>query len=503
MMERKTNVSKSKLRKRVEKGIAMFFNKVMGSGLAQEENTADGSRYITPGMPEKVRELAEEGIVLLKNDGVLPIRAQETVSVFGRIQHDWFYVGYGSGGDVHAPYLVTFFEGLKNAGVSYNESLRSVYDTWCGKEENEADHGYWGHWPYYYDEMPLTAELVEQASKESDLAIVLIGRAAGEDRENKLEEGSYFLTKAEKDMLSKVTQTFEKTILIMNCGNVIDLSFAGDYRISAILYAWQLGQENANALGSILSGKTSPSGKLSDTIAKSYEDYPSAANFGGKEYNEYAEGIYVGYRHFVSRAKDRILYPFGYGLSYTTFSLNAVVESDFTVKCTVTNTGNYSGKEVVQAYIEAPCGKIAKARLVLVGYAKTRLLHPGESDEVVISFSAFDFASFDENETNAFVLEEGEYHLYLGTDSVSNEKIYSFSIAEKTCVEQCLDIRAKTRRSRILSDLPEEIAQTGDRGIKLIDVKNGRNTMEEFVAQLSDRELCDIDRGEGAMNSAL
>ena len=168
-------MAKSKFKKTVEKSISMFFNKMMGSGLAQEENTADGSRYITPGMPEKVRELAEEGIVLLKNDGVLPVGVEKKISVFGRVQHDWFYVGYGSGGDVHAPYEVGFFEGLKNAGVSYNEALKSIYDSWCAKEENEADHGYWGHWPYFYDEMPLISDVVEAAKKESDIAVVIIG----------------------------------------------------------------------------------------------------------------------------------------------------------------------------------------------------------------------------------------------------------------------------------------------------------------------------------------
>ncbi|MCR5156072.1 MAG: glycoside hydrolase family 3 C-terminal domain-containing protein, partial [Butyrivibrio sp.] len=492
---------KSKFRKKIEKNIAMFINKVMGSGLAQDENTADGKRYITPGMPEKVRELAQEGIVLLKNDGVLPITEGRKVSVFGRVQHDWFYVGYGSGGDVHPPYEISFFEGLKNAGISYNETLKAAYDAWCGNDENEADHGYWGHWPYFYEEMPLTDDLVAKAQKDSDVAIVIIGRAAGEDRENKLEEGSYYLTATEKDMLSRVTKAFDKTVLIMDCGNVIDLSFTEDYRLSAIVYAWQLGQENANALGNILAGKVSPSGKLSDTIARNYKDYPSADNFGGKEYNDYAEGIYVGYRHFVTRAHEKILYPFGFGLSYTTFDLKAERESDYSVRCTVTNTGNCPGKEVVQAYVEAPSGKLSKSKRVLVGYAKTKLLSPQESEDVVISFDRMDVASFDETGAagfkDAFVLEAGEYGVFVGTDCVGNEKIYSFEVPENTCVEQCLDISEATRRERILADLPKEIAQTGDRGIKLSDVKSGKNSMEEFIAQLSDEELCDINRGEG------
>lgn len=519
-------MAKSKLKKKLEKSISFVINKVMGSGLAQEENTADGSRYITPGMPEKVREMAEEGIVLLENDGVLPVQPGQTVSVFGRVQHDWFYVGYGSGGDVHPVYEVSFFEGLKNAGITFYEPMKAVYDDWCSQEKNQADHGYWGHWPYYYEEMPLTRDLVKQAKKKSDIALVIIGRAAGEDRENKLEEGSYYLTKTEKAMLAMVTEIFDKTILIMDCGNVIDMSFTEDYKLSAILYAWQLGQENANALGNILSGKSAPSGKLSDTIAKRYEDYPSAANFGGKEYNEYAEGIYVGYRHFISRAKDRILYPFGYGLSYTTFSVFPVlesdnietsketssgscpaIESDYKVTCKVTNTGNYPGKEVVQVYVQPPKGKLEKADRILTGYAKTKLLLPGESQVVSISFHETDFASFDEKGVtgfaNAYVLEAGEYAVYLGTDSIRNEKIHSFQLEKTICVEQCIDCSEATRKARILANMPKEIPQTGDRGIKLKDVKAGKHSMAEFVAQLSDTELCDINRGEGAMESSL
>ncbi|MBR6395433.1 MAG: glycoside hydrolase family 3 protein [Lachnospiraceae bacterium] len=498
---------KSKLRKKLEKNISMFINKAMGSGLAQEENTADGSRYITPGMPEKVRELAQEGIVLLKNEGALPVQEGKKVSVFGRIQHDWFYVGYGSGGDVHAPYEIGFFEGLKNAGITYNESLKKIYDTWCEKEENEADHGFWGNWPYYHEEMPLSDEIVDKARKESDMAFVIIGRAAGEDRENKLEEGSYYLTKTEKDMLYKVTKAFDKTVLIMDCGNVIDLSFTKDYRINAIVYAWQLGQENANALGNILSGKVSPSGKLCDTVANSYSDYPSAANFGGKAFNEYAEGIYVGYRHFVSLAKDKILYPFGFGLSYTTFNIDVKEATERSVKCTVTNTGKYAGKEVVQVYIKAPKGKLLKSEKVLAGYAKTKLLNPGESEEVTISYEPYDYASFDAEGIagfkNAFVLEAGKYIVFAGNDCINNRQVCEFTVDKNTLVRQCLDISKETRKERILKGLPEEIPYTGDKGIKLADVKNGKHTMKEFLAQLSDEDLCDINRGEGGMGSEL
>ena len=191
-----------KLKKKFEKRIQIIMNKVMGNGLMQEENTAEGVRYITPGMPELIRQCGAEGIVLLKNDkNTLPLKQTDVVSVFGRCQNDWFYVGYGSGGDVHPPYKISLMDGLRNAGISYNEDLAKTYQAWCAHPDNETNHGWWGHWPYYHEEMPLTEAQAAKAAAVSNVAVVVIGRAAGEDRENKLEEGSYFLTKTEREML--------------------------------------------------------------------------------------------------------------------------------------------------------------------------------------------------------------------------------------------------------------------------------------------------------------
>lgn len=539
---------KNKFQKKFERGFAMLVNKVMGSGLSQLENEASGEKYVTPGMPEQVRALAEEGIVLLKNDNdALPFKENDNVAVFGRVQYDWFFVGYGSGGDVHPPYTVSLYEGFENAGIYYNKELKTIYENWCQDPDNQADHGYWGHWPFYYEEMPLDEAIVTDAAKKSNIAMVILGRAAGEDRENKLEEGSYYLTAEEKDMLQKVTKAFSKTVVVMDCGNIIDMSWTDDYDIDALVYAWQLGQENGNALANVLVGKVTPSGKLSDTIAKIYQDYPSASNFGAKEFNNYAEDIYVGYRYFSTFAPDRVKYPFGFGLSYTSFDTvcqNVTAnENDFIFTIKVTNTGNYAGKEVVQIYVEAPQGKLGKAKRVLVGYKKTSLLETTASEILEITVNKKDMASYDDSGItgfkDCFLLEAGTYKFYMGTDATTENNIYEFNLDTVDVMEKCHEVMApepgteykvlnpsgtesimlgadgksfpartittKTMslRERILKNLPSEIAQTGDKGIKLTDVKSGKNTLDEFIAQLSDKELGDLTRGEAAMNSPL
>ena len=542
-------MAENKFLLKVSEQLFLLQNKFLGAGLAQEENIPVGEKIITPGMPELVRSLAEEGIVLLKNEGgILPIRPEQRVSVFGRIQHDWFFVGYGSGGDVHKPYEISFFEGLEQAGIQYNQELKTIYETWCAA--HVPDHGYWGHWPYHHEEMPLEQATVDAAKAKSDVAIVIIGRAAGEDRENLLEQGCYYLTDAEKDMLAKVTTTFDKTVVIMDCGNIVDLAFLDDYHIDGVVYAWQLGMENANALGNVLSGRVSPSGKLTDTIANRYEDYPSSANFGKEEYNNYVEDIYVGYRYFTTFAKEDIRYPFGFGLSYTTFSMDldhVEVSDDADAKYTffvkVTNTGDVSGKEVVQLYVEAPQGKLGKAARVLAGFEKTKTLAPGESEVVCIAITESDFASFDDSgvsgHKDCFVLEEGSYGFYVGSDCIQAACVYTTSYDTTKVIRQCQEVcipkpsdafavlnplgtdsvavatngktfpataialGSRDLRTRILDHIPEEIPVTGDQGIQLADVKAGKATLEAFIAQLSDKELIDLTRGEGPMNSAL
>lgn len=482
----------------------------MGNGLMQEENMASGNDTITPEMAFFARRCAAESCVLLKNDGTLPLQKKEQVAVFGRCQLDWFYVGYGSGGDVHPPYRVNLMEGLANAGVEFDKELAKVYDNWCNNEDNKAYHGWWGHWPMSHPEMPLEEKLVSEVVKRCDTAVVVIGRAAGEDRENTLTPGSYYLTEQEIDMLDKVTSAFSHTVVLLNAGNIIDMSWTESYgdKISSLLYVWQGGMESGNAIADVLTGAVNPCGKLADTIARNYEDYPSSAYFGGKEYNEYKEGIYVGYRHFETCAKEKVLYPFGYGLSYTNFLVNPVSFTSengrYEISVEVENIGTCTGREIVMAWCEAPQGTLGKPLKTLVAFAKTKEIKVGEIDQVSLVFNEKCFASYDDagktRYPNAFVLEEGEYLFY-----VEEQLAGSFSLEETKCVERCESACNKSvdLRQRILERLPEEISFTGDKGYRLSDVVQENISLETFIAQLNDEELEALTRGEGAMGSSL
>lgn len=515
------------------------------TGLEQELiSEIVGERIYTPGIKELARKSAAEGCVLLKNNGVLPLKENQTVAVFGRCQADTFYVGYGSGGDVHPPRKVSVLDGLRECeSIRIEEELASVYETWCHKKENIADPGKeWGKWPYFYPEMPLTEELVLKSARKTDTAIVIIGRAAGEERENFLGEGSYYLTKEEKNMLALVTGTFKDTILILNCGNIIDMSFTLEYKFSAVLMMWLGGMEAGNAVADILSGKENPSGKLNDTIALQYEDYPSAASFGNKEFNNYEEDIFVGYRYFETFAKDKILYSFGYGLSYTTFDVMPLFyngngsDESFEVVVRVTNTGKRAGKEVVQLYMEAPQGILGREKRSLLAFQKTELLAPETSQDLVFTIPLEQLAAFDDTGKtgyrNSYVLEKGDYWYFIGVSDNNGHLVYRnaggsavkqtkvFRQLEEICpvqkeferlmpVEEGNSIKKGVEtvpkgtvnmKNRILNSLPEEIPYTGDKGIHFDDVKNGNVPLETFLAQLTDEELETLTRGEGPMD---
>jgi len=511
------------------------------TGLAQKTGgEIEGEKAVNPALSKAARELAAEGIVLLKNDGgVLPLREGQKASVFGRVQYDYFYVGYGSGGDVKPPYKVNLIDGLRAGGISLCEEVADAYKAWCAA--NVPDEGFWGHWPRHFDEMPLDDELVLKAARQSDAAIIVIGRAAGEDREHTLEEGGYLLTPAERDMLDKVTKRFDKVILLINSGNLIDLSFINDYKdaISAVLYVWQGGMESGNAIADIISGKVSPSGKLSDTIAASYGAYPSSQNFGGKDFNNYAEDIYVGYRYFETFDKASVLYPFGFGKSYTDFTISAEMskgEEGITFTATVTNIGKeFSGKEVVQIYCQAPQGRLGKPFRSLVAFAKTKTLECGESQALTLKVPYYSLMSYDDGgatgNKHCFVAEAGKYAFYVGGDARSASLAGEFELTEPI-VKPCYPVmppekpfailKPKVKNEgdaekafedapaadydlaqRITENLPIEIPFTGDRGIKLADVASGKASLEDFIAQLTVDELEALCRGDLTMNSPL
>ena len=525
-----------KIKQKVGAVIQRIVDWGMGNGLMQEELTADGHDMVSAEMSALARRASAEGCVLLKNDGVLPLKEGGAVAVFGRCQLDWFYVGYGSGGDVTPPYRVDLIEGLKNADVCVDQELAKTYETWCHSEENKADHGWWGHWPMSHPEMPLERALVEEAAGRCETAIVVIGRAAGEDRENTLTKGSYYLTDEETAMLDAVTSAFRHTVVVLDIGSIMDMAWTESYgdKLSAILIAWQGGMESGNAVADVLTGKVAPCGRLADTIAKRYEDYPSSASFGGKEFNNYTEDIFVGYRYFESFGKDKVLYPFGYGLSYTTFESRALKLTEengtYALSAQVTNTGDREGREVVLLWCAAPQGKLGKPARVLAAFAKTKLLAPGASETLTLRFDEKTIASFDDTGKtgfrDAFVLEAGEYRFFLGeafAGAVSYDETKRIGQCESVCAvkepfarmtaceedgklaahEELLPCGDVDLRQRILDRLPEKIAYTGNKGHKLSDVAKGKVSLDDFIAQLNDRELEALTRGEGCMGSAL
>ncbi len=493
-----------KLEKALGKIAQRVIDKAMGSGLMQEETTAEGVRAVTPGIGELIRQAGAEGCVLLKNNGVLPLKKEGEVAVFGRCQLDWFYVGYGSGGDVNAPYHVNLVDGLHGAGVPLDDAVLRTYEAWTRQEDNLADHGWWGHWPMHYSEMPLDTALLRSAAERADTALVVIGRAAGEDRENTLTKGSYYLTDEERAMLDKVTAAFKKVVVLLNIGSIMDMAWTEEYgdRLSAILIVWQGGMESGNAAADILTGAVNPCGRLSDTIALRYEDYPSSTNFGGRAYNDYAEGIYVGYRYF-DRQPEKVLYPFGYGLSYTEFEIVPVclkrTEDGVEAAVRVKNAGSLSGKEVVKLWCHAPAGRLDKPVRVLAAFGKTGKLAPGESQTLTLCCDDKSMASYDED-SSRFVLEAGEYRF-----TANDTDAGVFELERELTVEQCEPLcrTSAELRERILARLPKTLPATGIGQVTLEDVRAGKRSPDDFIARLSDGELEALSRGHGMMGSIL
>lgn len=295
---------------------------------------------------------------------------------------------------------------------------------------------------------------------------MVIGRTAGEDQDNADAPGSYRLTEDEKAMLTQVTAHFEQTVVVLNVSNIMDMSWVNDagyvHPISAVIYSWHGGMEGGNAIADVLAGEVTPSGKLTDTIAYSIEDYPSTSNYGNEFKNLYEEDIYVGYRYFETFCPDKVQYEFGYGISYTTFKLepeeaklvDQAGEPQIQIGVTVTNTGDtYSGKEVVQVYYEAPQGQLGKPAKALAAFGKTKLLEPGESQQVTVSFPLHSLASYDDagvtGHPSAYVLEAGTYRFYVGTSvkavaEVSVDGQAGYVLDELKVVEQLQEAMAPT-----------------------------------------------------------
>lgn len=493
------------------------------------ERILDWNKYL-----DTAAKMVSEGIVMLKNENnALPLDTDKEVAVFGRIQFHYYKSGTGSGGMVNVTKVVNILDGLIDNGVKVNEKLLDTYRKW--DKENPFDLGEgWGGEPWSQKEMPLDEGLVKETAKSCETAIVIIGRTAGEEQDNRLEAGSYLLSDDEIAMLTVVRENYKKVVLLLNVGNIIDMTDINRIAPDAVLYVWQGGMTGGKGTADVLTGKVSPSGKLPDTIAYKVSDYPSDANFGREENRDiYAEDIYVGYRYFETFAKEKVLYPFGFGLSYTAFEIKTekaeITEGAVKLSVSVKNIGSYKGEEVIEVYCEAPQGRLGKAARVLCGFEKTRELVPQEEQVIEIAVDIAKLASYDDSgvtgNKSCYVLEAGEYKFYVGSDVRSAEYACSFEQGEDLVTErltqslapvesferikpvceggafsigrEAVPVSEVDESARRLEKLPKEIAYTGDKGIKLWDVKNGKNTMDEFIAQLSDYDLSCIIRGEG------
>ncbi len=403
---------------------------------------------------EIANKIESEGVVLLKNEeDVLPLKTKK-VNVFGASSCSIAFAGAAGSGAVRSSDAVGFYDALSNAGIEYN---KDIYNKYANFTLTKFDAGFLSYvitvlkqfFGGGQSEMPInriSQSLFDKAAEYSDTAIIVIGRVGTEMKDLSVE--TLNLTKEEKQMIEKVCSVFSDVIVVFNISNIMDMSWLEDYdNIKAAMIMWLPGEVATDSVGKILTGEVNPSGKLVDTVSYDIEDHPASENFGNYMYKNivgipkyfvnYSEGIYVGYRYFETFAPEKVQYPFGYGLSYTEFDWdvkNYKYNSDeITVKVKVENTGDVAGKDVVQIYFSAPYYEngIEKSAIELAAYGKTKLLAPGESDILEISFDIADMASYDAEKEEAWVLDKGEYKIRIAHDIRTFEETFIYNVKEK------------------------------------------------------------------------
>ncbi len=492
---------------------------------------------------------ARDGMVLLKNDGaLLPLQSGVRLALFGKAQADYVKGGGGSG-DVTVPYIVSPLDALAEfarAGrLTLCQPLSDFYAFYVAERLAAGEE------PGRLAEPELPETLLRQAKAEADIAVVFLCRYSGEgwDRTGQPGDGDFYPSPAEQRLIEQVTAAFDKTVVVLNTGGMMDVSwFKDNPRIPAAVLAWQGGLEGGRAIGELLMGDFCPSGRLTDTFAVNFSAYPCADTFNeSADYVAYHEGIYVGYRYFetIPGADGLVCYPFGYGLSYTSFALTDarldIGEDALCLTAQVTNTGARAGRQVVQAYCEPPQGALDKPRRVLVGFRKTALLAPGESETVRIRFTRRDMASYDEEgviRPSCWLLEAGEYRFYLGDNVRSAQPVDQvYPVAETVILEQlaqrcpprALDWRLKADGSHapvqnadplprptdhsaaVPFEMPRELPEDALQPCvpvrnchQLADVLDGKLTLDAFIGELSDEQLVRMLGGQpnrGAANT--
>ncbi len=421
---------------------------------------------------EITREAAAEGMVLLKNENqTLPIsKSVKKVATFGNASYEFISGGTGSG-DVNEAYTISLIQGLSGAGFQTDAKLNNIYDDYIKKARAKQEKPknflaalMGGMQPV--NEMKVSAELAAQMAEKSDIALIVIGRNAGEGEDRKAEEGDFYLSSTEKEMIKNVTEAFhksgKKSVVILNIAGVVETASWRDVP-DAILCAWQPGQEGGNSVTEVLTGKVNPSGKLAVSFPLKYEDSSTAKNFPGHEIKKdgdtdntpdqsgfsfmrrtpwevvYEEDIYVGYRYY-NTFDVPVAYEFGYGLSYTNFEYSKMkldsksFNDKINVSVDVKNTGKVAGREVVQVYLSKPDGKIKKPEEELVAFGKTKLLNPGEKETMTFEIDADKIASY--NEANsAWLAEAGKYTVKIGASSKNIKAQKDFSLKNDLEVE--------------------------------------------------------------------
>ena len=404
------------------------------------------------------RKAAGEAMVLLRNEGALPLKGNEKVALYGISAIDFVAGGTGSG-DVNKAYVVNMEDAMKSAGFTLDKNLADYYQAYIGYDKAQtALSGTTFSWfsRRKLAEIAIPVAAIENEAKANDVAVVVLGRNAGEGADRK-QIDDFELTTVERELLRDVSTAFhaagKKVIVVLNIGGVIETA-SWKNMVDAIVLPWSPGQEGANAVADVLTGKVNPSGKLPMTFPVNFMDHPSSANFpynysqGGNgmggfgwgprqpqkdvDYTKYEEGIWVGYRHFSTRGVE-VSYPFGFGLSYTSFAYSKpAVKADkdgFTATVTVTNTGAGAGKEVVELYVSAPAGGLEKPACELKAFAKTRELKPGESQTLTLKVSAYELASFNES-ASAWEAAAGNYTVSFGASVADIRCTAPFKLAK-------------------------------------------------------------------------
>ncbi|WBL24966.1 beta-glucosidase family protein [Zunongwangia sp. HGR-M22] len=418
---------------------------------------------------EVTRNAATEGMVLLKNeDNALPYTSKKgTVAVFGDTSYDFIAGGTGSG-DVNEAYTVSLIEGLTNAGYTIDNDLQEAYvpfvkEATAKEMKRRKEEGGLLASVQRIPEMPLDKEMLAEKAKSSEVAVITIGRNAGEQHDRKI-NNDFYLGQDEIKMINSVSDAFhaerKKVIVILNIGGVIETASWKD-KVDAVLLAWQAGQEGGNSVADVFSGAKNPSGKLTMTFPMDYNNEPSAANFPGVPANDpkevfYEEDVYVGYRYF-NTFNVKPSYEFGFGKSYTTFEYSDLkfstnnFKDEIEVSVKVKNTGKVAGKEVVQVYVAAPAKMVDKPSAELRAFGKTKVLKPGKSEKLTFTLKARDLASFVDAKS-AWIAEKGTYTVKIGASSLDIKMAKNFTLDQDITVEEVnntfdLDVEMETLKN--------------------------------------------------------